>query len=96
VTYPRGEGILLGGSNEDGAAVLVGRVVAVGGIGVTVGGASVGVDGTGVSVGGTEVSVGGIGVDVGGTEVGVSWDVAHDAESSTKKDKLIIRDTRLL
>ena len=76
--------------------MLVGRVVAVGGIGVTVGGASVGVGGTGVSVGGTEVAVGGNGVGVGGTEVGVNWDVAHDAESSTNKIKLTIRDTSLL
>jgi hypothetical protein len=74
---------VLGGSNKDGAAVLVGRVVGVGGIGVTVGGASVGVGGTGVSVGGIEVAVGGIGVDVGATEVGDNWDVVHDAESST-------------
>ena len=71
-------------------------MVAVGGIGVTVGGASVGVGGTGVSVGGTEVAVGGIGVSVFGTEVGDNWDVAHDAESSTNKVKLTNRDTRLL
>ena len=78
---------MLGGSNEDGAAVLVGRVVAVGGIGVTVGGARVGVGGTGVSVGGTEVAVGSIGVGVCGTDVGGNWDVTHDAESSTTTAK---------
>jgi hypothetical protein len=76
--------------------VLVGRVVAVGGIGVTVGGASVGVGGTNVSVGGTEVAVGGIGVDVDGTEVGDNWDVAHDAERSTTTAKQTICDTNLL
>ena len=76
--------------------MLVGRVVAVGGIGVTVGSASVGVGGTGVSVGGTEVVVGGIGVDVDGTEVGGNWDVAHAVESSTNKIKLTIRNTSLL